>query len=570
MSDGSLGRGWLRAGCWVLLAACADGGPNDPGGAAGQGGTPGVEPLALFAGETSLRGLALDEQYVYWASGLGLRRGPLEGGPAETLVALDDLQDVRRVGDQLYLHRGEPFVQTQIGRMSRDSREPTWWSTGSPQRDMVASESGVFWAQWGEGWNEGSLWRAAADGSEVMQIATGLVGPQQLGVEGEQLYFAQGNVAGCSSTEALPCIEKGLYRVPIVGGASELVVATSAGSNPVWHDGSMYWLAGYPRGAELMLLSPSGTAQPVVNVLMDSVPGSVLLSSDDEALYWTTGSRVLRLPFETGEARRLITGLDGMGNVAVRGDWVYTAEWATGRILRVPTDGSAHRPTAAPITGPCPQPVGTADELALTPRADPNLELLALEKLEPESLVVSQSTYDRVASDVAAIRRMEPSLVEVGYRPASDGRTLQLEWSTAASAAFDDGQYTAWSCLNDAYGLKDFRTLPSGIELVLEGTYDIDRVFELYRQLPGVTGGTPYLGGSDGPTICVTRVGDAYDYVFDDTGGDCAACEQHVGYLFQSSAAGQVTPIARWDSTLDPAVPAWFTDICGFRPQVGF
>lgn len=572
MAVGSTGRGWLAAAGVALLAACAEEGPSGPGGVSGQGGaggTPGVEALRLFTGEAAPRGLALDDAYLYWASSVGLRRGRLEGGAAETLLELEDLQDVVVVGEELYLYRGALFVETQIGRVARAGGEPTWLATGSEQHGMVASDSGVFWAEVGAEWNEGSLWRAALDGS-VARIASGLVGPRQLAVDGEDVYFANGNVVGCSSTAALPCVETGLYRVPIAGGEVERVLATSAASNAVWDEGSMYWLAGDPRGAELMLLPPNGAWQPLADVLMDSVAGSTRLSSDGQALYWATESRVLRMPFETRLVERLITGLDGVLDVAVRGDWVYTAEWATGRILRVPTDGSAHRPTAAPITGPCPQPIGTAEELALTPRADPNLELLALEKLEPESLVVSQPTYDRVASDVAAIRRMEPSLVEVGYRAASDGRTLQLEWSTAASAAFDDGQYTAWSCLNDAYGLKDFRTLPSGIELVLKGTYDIDRVFELYRQLPEVTGGTPYLGGSDGPTICVTRAGDSYDYVFDDTGGNCAVCEQHVGYHFQSTAAGQVTPIARWDSTTDAAVPAWFTDICGFRPQVGF
>jgi hypothetical protein len=500
---------------------------------------------------------------------VGLRRGPFDGGAAETFVEVTGIQEVALVGDQLYLYRYDMSGGTQIGRVSRDGGEPTWFSSGNAPRDMIASDSAVFWAQWGEEWNTGRLWRAALDGSAPIALAEGLVSPRALGFDGEQLYFESGNFADCQPTAGPTCVEKRLYRVPIAGGEPELVLATSAGSNPVWQDGGMYWLAGHPRAADLMLLPPNGSAQPIAHVLMDSPPGSSALTSDGEALYWATQSRVVRMPFETREVQRLVTGLQGVGDIAVGADWVYAGEWSTGRILRLPKDGSAYRPETPSISGPCPEPVGSAQELALTPRADHNLELLALEQLEPDSLVVSQSTYERVERDVAAIRALEPSLVPVYYRSGTDGRRIKIQWSEDALAAFHEGQYTAWNCLNEAYRLTDFRTLESETELVFDGIYNVGLVFELYRQLPGVTGGNASWLGADGPTICVSRAGDGYDYVFDDTGGSCGVCEQHLAYHFQTDVTGQVTPVAEWDSTTREPVPTWFTDVCGFRPNVG-
>jgi hypothetical protein len=42
----------------------------------------------------------------------------------------------------------------------------------------------------------------------------------------------------------------------------------------------------------------------------------------------------------------------------------------------------------------CPTPLGTAEELALTPRVDTNLELLAL-TLDTGHITATQATYER-------------------------------------------------------------------------------------------------------------------------------------------------------------------------------
>jgi hypothetical protein len=544
-------------GAAALLLACT--------GATGEGGT-GLE--VLYEGEDGPFEIALDDRYIYWVSAVGLRRAPIDGGEPVTLAPLTDVRGMVPAGDDLYFYRGSVSSGSEIGRVPREGGEPTWVANVVNPQGLIASAEGVFWSDSGGDWDEGRLLRAGLDGSGATELATGLVSPRFIALDGEQLYFGNGNVANCPSDSSPPCVELGLFRLSIAAGAPERVLSTVAATNPVWNEGAMYWLAGYPRPSDVMMLPPGGAAQPVVDMLMDSSLDSARLTSDAEAIYWTTGTRVLRMSFATREVERLVTGLDATTSLALRGDWVYVTESTTGRILRIATDGSAYRPTADPITGPCPTPVGSADELALTPRAEPNLELLAF-TLEPDNVVVSQATYDRVVSDVAASRALEPTLADVSYFQPHDGRRIQLEWTEAAALAFADGQYTAWDCLNEAYGLVGFNAYNSSVDLELEGTYNNPLILERYLQLPGVTGGNPGVAIDDGPTICVSREGERYDYVFDDTGGNCAGrCTEHRAYHFASDASGQVTAVAAWESTSGAPTPTWFGDICGFRPRV--
>ena len=569
------------AGCLAVasLVACGDedvttsnpggGGTAGTGGAPGNPENPGIE--VLYEGEARPYALALDADDLFWLSDAGLRRAPLNGGPPVTLAAASDrfgaaVFGLMPAGDYVYYHQAGAYVQHGIGRVPRSGGEPEWVANAERPQDVIANADSVFWTDSGDDWNTGRIWRAGLDGSEPTAIASGLVGPRSMALAGDQLYFENGNTVCARVDPGLECVDVGFFRMPLAGGEPERVVSNPVRSNPVWKDGAMYWLGGELSPTDVMLLPPDGTARSIARIVLDSPGDGAPLVSDGEAVYWSTGSRVLRMAFDTQQVKRLVTGLRGTTHLAVRGDWVYEAEAGTGRILRIATDGSAHRPTAEPITGPCPEPGVSAQELALTPRADGPLELLAL-SLEPERVVASQETYDRLLSDVAAIRALEPALGEVEFLADNDGRHIQLQLTEAAGKAFADGVYTAWDCLNEAYGLTWFSAYEQTIDLYLDGNYNLSHVLERYQQLPGVTDGFQDARSVDGPTICVLRDGARQQYVFDDTGGFCPTdCTEHRAYHFSSDAAGQVTALAEWDSTTGDPVPAWFGAVCKFQP----
>jgi hypothetical protein len=271
---------------------------------------------------------------------------------------------------------------------------------------------------------------------------------------------------------------------------------------------------------------------------------------------------VLRLPFGSADVTRLAANLESPSSVAVRGNWAYVAESAGGRILRVATDGSANRPSG-PITGPCPEPLGTLEELALTPRADANLEQLAL-SLEPGNVTASQATYDRVVADVAAIRALVPDRADIGYSAPHDGRAVYLGLTDVAAQSILAGDYSAWDCLNERYGARvgepnEAFTGDWSLLIELRGIYDVSRIAERYAELPGVTAANANLAIGDGPTLCVARDAGRYEYVVDRAGGDCpSGCTEHDARAFVSEAVGQISALGAWSSASGEPAPAWF------------
>lgn len=99
--------------------------------------------------------------------------------------------------------------------------------------------------------------------------------------------------------------------------------------------------------------------------------------------------------------------------------------------------------------------------------------------------------------------------------------------------------------------------------LVLRGSYNMPRVEQLYEQLPGVDGAESFEGPADGPTWCIGRDGDHYDYVIDRATGDCSSgCLEREAHRFSSEAAGKATPLAIWRSADGEPPPGWYTRLC--------
>jgi hypothetical protein len=246
------------------------------------------------------------------------------------------------------------------------------------------------------------------------------------------------------------------------------------------------------------------------------------------------------------------------------------------------TDGAAAEADDVPGTGApagsgsadpmspfevCPGPLGSPEDLAATPRADENLEFLALAVEPPDAVVVSQANYERVIADVAAIRALMPDLAAIEYRPPHDGRSVSLSFSDAAVDAWGTGAFAGLHCLDDALGATYSPAFDNFDffyrQVSLRGIHDMPRVAELYEQLPGV-GADQLVGGpGDGPTWCIGRNGADYEYVIDSAMGGCSSgCQQHEAHRFSSSAAGDATALEVWRSVEGEPPPAWYTRLC--------
>jgi hypothetical protein len=208
----------------------------------------------------------------------------------------------------------------------------------------------------------------------------------------------------------------------------------------------------------------------------------------------------------------------------------------------------------------CPPGVPSAQQIASTPRANPNLELLAL-KLST-GIVADQAIYDRVVRDVSAIQTQDSTVAGIGYFPRNDGRSLELSVDQPTFDQMRDHSYQAWDCLNQAYILGNVNFGPGtllDVSLSLKGIYELQQVAAEYATLAGIKSAGPGgIGGGDGPTICVTPEGDVWHYVFDQAGGDCTAgCNEHQYFHFTTGSAGAVTNLGQLSPELVSMYASW-------------
>ena len=239
--------------------------------------------------------------------------------------------------------------------------------------------------------------------------------------------------------------------------------------------------------------------------------------------------------------------LIGCGKVSDSHDGAASGGGGNGAAGEAGASGSASTDNGAAGSKSCAPGLASEAEIAATPRADSNLELLALQ-LSSGHLTADPAIYTRVTRDVTAIRLANPSLADIDYWANTDGRSIYLAGIDPTTfGEMQAGTYHAWDCLNQTY-VKTKLQLGDGTfndaTLTLKGIYALQQLATEYSKLPGIKGASEAFGGGDGPTICVTPSADVWHYVFDRAGGDCpAGCTSHEYHHFSTTLAGDVTSL---------------------------
>lgn len=216
----------------------------------------------------------------------------------------------------------------------------------------------------------------------------------------------------------------------------------------------------------------------------------------------------------------------------------------------------------------CPPPLASANELASTPRADVNLELVAL-KLSPGKIVADEATYQRVVRDVGAIRGKYPEVATISFFPYRNGRSFSLYLPVDTAEQMQAGTYHAWDCLNGTYGAVlpfEFIRIGNADHVFalgkLKGIYAMDLLEAEYARLPGIESTDSIATGGDGPTICVMSGPSTWHYVFDAASGDCLdGCMDHSLRHFTTEPDGVITTLETWSTQSRAPNPAWVTQL---------
>jgi hypothetical protein len=173
---------------------------------------------------------------------------------------------------------------------------------------------------------------------------------------------------------------------------------------------------------------------------------------------------------------------------------------------------------------------GDPDDVAATPRADRDAEILAL-GLDPELFVAPQDRYEVIVADLTAIRALRPELTGVhvecvvpyGYAfwSSDDYGLVDAVWL---------GEYHAWDCHNAFYGVEHRAVGEGGDVWRIDGfafAIRVDGVFspafaEVYATIPGLeaAGIAPFWAPNDGfASECdTTGASLRLDATFDDAG----------------------------------------------------
>jgi len=203
----------------------------------------------------------------------------------------------------------------------------------------------------------------------------------------------------------------------------------------------------------------------------------------------------------------------------------------------------------------CPVLPGTPAEIAQTPRADQNLELLALSL--SAGLTADQAVYDRVVQDVQSIRSLQPQLADVTYHPAYVNQIL-VGASPDTLEEMDRGAYKSWDCLNQQYKLKSKTRASTAMVLQFDGIFDLKQLSALYAALPEVTYAEPNLILGGASSIYVTPDTSQWHYVLDVASDDCeAGCINHQLYYFVTNDGGAAEYVADWLVAPDTQAPEW-------------
>lgn len=218
--------------------------------------------------------------------------------------------------------------------------------------------------------------------------------------------------------------------------------------------------------------------------------------------------------------------------------------------------------TGSTLPPDCSDYVGqaTPEQTAMTPRAEPEAELLAIEA--SGEIVAPQPLYERVVAELAAIRADTPGLVAIEARPSWPPSSVDVTLDEEGRAAYDAGTFDAWDCPNELYHATAIEDGFLGSLIVrFDGLYDVQQVFADYEAVEHVVSVEPELVGGDGPDVCLSIEGELHTYIFDDAGGDCpAGCTEHAYTGFTVALDGTITALGSFDPALPMPAPAWFED----------
>jgi len=224
---------------------------------------------------------------------------------------------------------------------------------------------------------------------------------------------------------------------------------------------------------------------------------------------------------------------------------------------------------------------GTDAQFASTPRNQVGIEMLVLEAVD--AFVAPECLNERVRGEVGTIREeyldgAEPDVDFQNRKAPSFGRALTMFVDAETADTIEAGNYE-WGCLNEHYEKQTHTVEEIDVEgnarvvVEFEGTYDMERVVEAYRKLPGLIEGNGDRVRPGAPTL--TTGGPRGDMCLEFRGAD-GLSSRYAMYVerlrddpvksayfdFRVAPDGSVEQKNAYRSEQSIDRPDWLSDIC--------
>lgn len=210
------------------------------------------------------------------------------------------------------------------------------------------------------------------------------------------------------------------------------------------------------------------------------------------------------------------------------------------------------------------QGMATPDEIAQTPRENAEAELLVLEATG--AFIAPQEVYDRVISDLAAIRTNYLAVANIKAMPKWSPNSLVIGFDSEGIPAVREKTYTGWDCPNGLYGMTQIDdgmlSFIGAVVLSFKGRFNMPALASEYTSLPNVLYAEPNYFVGDGNDICLSVDDQTYSYVFDAGFGDCpSGCISHVFHVFTTDYSGHITELGTWERIYGNSPPSWLENL---------